>query len=71
MKRERNTYSILFAFIVDGLVWGRFEERELVNKKEITADKPFWDGEVWAFSPPRKFSCKSWFRAISHLILNQ
>jgi hypothetical protein len=55
--REKNTYSILFAYIVDGMIWSDFENMKLVNPIQINTEHPFWSGEVWAFYPPRKFSC--------------
>ncbi|MDH4156549.1 MAG: hypothetical protein OEW00_04655 [candidate division Zixibacteria bacterium] len=55
LGRQGNAYSILFAYVVDGMVWDVFEENNLVNKKHITADRPFWAGEVWAVYPPREF----------------
>jgi hypothetical protein len=55
--REKNTYSILFAYIVDGMIWSDFENMKLANPIHINTEHPFWSGEVWAFYPPRKFSC--------------
>jgi hypothetical protein len=55
--RESNTYSILFSFILDGLVWDELEKREMISSLKITAEKPFWDGEVWSVYPKRAFSC--------------
>ena len=57
MNRQRNTYSILFSFVLDGLIWNSFEERGLIDEMEITAEKPFWDGTVWSLFPLRSFSC--------------
>ena len=51
--REGNAYSILFSYVIDGLVWDRFEERGRILVREITAERPFWSGEVWGVSPPR------------------
>ena len=56
IHRERNAYCIMFSYIVDGLVWQRFEERKLVRKNEVTAATPFWAGEVWALRPRRDFA---------------
>ena len=55
--REKNIYSILFSYVLDGLVWDLFIERNKLNKREITNEKPFWSGVVWASYPPRDFSC--------------
>jgi len=56
ISREGNTYTILFSYIIDGLVWDEFEKRSLVDAREITAASPFWAGEVWALYPPRAFA---------------
>lgn len=57
LRRERNTYSILFAYILDGIIWSDFESEKLVHPIEINVDNPFWSGEVWAYYPKRDFSC--------------
>ena len=54
--RERTAYTILFSYVLDGLVWDEFEERSLVAVREITAEKPLWSGETWALHPPRAFA---------------
>lgn len=56
IHRENNTYSILFSYVIDGLIWTRFSEKGLTKEREITTETPFWDGEVWAIYPPRDFS---------------
>lgn len=57
IHREKNTYSILFSYIIDGSVWSKFEKEGLIDKREVTVEHPFWDGEIWALYPKRKFSC--------------
>lgn len=54
--RSENSYSILFSYILDDLVWNRFQEKGFLNDREITAEMPFWAGEIWAIYPPRDFS---------------
>ena len=54
--RKRNAYTILFSYILDGLVWDSFMERNLLEQRVITAEVPLWAGEVWAVYPPRAFS---------------
>jgi len=54
--REGNAYTMLFSYIIDGLVWDEFEESSLVDIREVTAANPFWAGEVWALYPPRAFA---------------
>ncbi len=57
IKRSRSVYSLLFSYVVDGLVWKYLEDRNLVTKRTIGAEHPFWAGEVWASYRPRTFSC--------------
>jgi len=54
--REGNAYTILFSYVIDGLVWDEVEKRSLVNVREITLASPFWAGELWALYPPRAFA---------------
>lgn len=54
--RKKNTYTILFSYILDNLVWDKFKERHLLEPRVITAEMPFWAGEVWATYPPRTFA---------------
>ncbi len=57
LQREKNIYSILFSYVIDGLVWDRFIEKEILKEREITVEEPFWSGVIWAVYPPRDFSC--------------
>jgi len=55
-NRAENIYSILFSYIIDG-IWNKFEKRGLIDNREVTAEHPFWDGEIWALFPKRDFHC--------------
>ncbi len=55
--REKNIYTILFSYILDGLVWDGFKEKHVLSEREITIEKPFWNGVIWASYPPRNFTC--------------
>jgi hypothetical protein len=57
LKREKNTYTILFSYVLDELVWRKFIKLGYMQERNITAGKPLWCGVVWAVYPPRKFSC--------------
>ncbi len=57
INREKSTYSILFSYIIDGMIWDYFENEKLINEKEISLDNPIWDGEFWTLHPKRDFSC--------------
>ncbi len=56
MDRSDNLYAILFSYILDGMVWDRFIGEGLMTTGQLTADKPFWTGEVWAVCPARERS---------------
>lgn len=56
MGRKENTYTLLFSYVLDDLVWDHLSEQGLLGEREITAETPFWAGEVWATYPPRSFS---------------
>jgi hypothetical protein len=57
LGRERNAYSMLFAYVFDSMAWSNFEAAGLVQPTEIDIRHPFWSGEVYAFYPRRSFSC--------------
>lgn len=55
---EKNTYTILFSYVLDKLVWNELEEaRRIIVERKISGKLPFWAGFLWAMYPPRKFSC--------------
>lgn len=51
--REANTYSIVFSYVLDGLVWEKLEQRGEIHPRQIDTATPFWSGEVWALYAPR------------------
>lgn len=51
--REGSSYTILFSYVLDGMVWDRFADRGL--KTQMAAEQPLWDGVLWMLSPPRPF----------------
>jgi len=55
-KREQNIYSILFSYVIDG-IWDKYEKKEMIHKREVSAEHPFWDGKIWALFPKRDFHC--------------
>ncbi len=54
---EKNTFSIFFAYVLDGLVWTILENNKDIEETNITSDKPFWDGTFWMIEPKRNFKC--------------
>ncbi len=54
--RRKNAYSILFSYVLDGIVWDHFRENNSLSARALSAEEPFWSGEVWAIYPPRAFN---------------
>jgi len=57
MNRDKNTYTILFSYALDGLTWDQFEKEELTEPREISLITPNWAGEFWTTYPKRDFAC--------------
>lgn len=55
--RQQNTYSILFSYVLDGIVWRHLEDKNIIKKRELTIANPLWDGEFWTLYPKRDFYC--------------
>ncbi|UCH10196.1 MAG: hypothetical protein JSU61_13520 [Fidelibacterota bacterium] len=53
---HNSSFSIVFAYVLDGMVWEVLEEEGLTEPRRITEEEPFWGGEVWSLYPPREFS---------------
>lgn len=64
---EKNTYTVFFSYIMDNIVWQKFESENILPKNEINAEKPFWDGTVWFNYPKRKFECGTNSNSIENL----
>jgi hypothetical protein len=54
---EERAFSILFSFIVDGIVWFPLRSQAYVSEFELTLEKPLYDGIFWAYYPKREFRC--------------
>ncbi|MDR1554372.1 MAG: hypothetical protein LBS69_13070 [Prevotellaceae bacterium] len=54
-NRSQNAFSILFSYVVDGLIWDRFEQDGII-KERISVDG-IWSGNYWFLTPKRTFSC--------------
>lgn len=53
---EKNAYSVVFAYLLDGRIWDEFDNEGLMPDLTISGDQPHWAGETWALYPPREFS---------------
>lgn len=52
--RGANAFAILFSHVLDGLTWRAWEASGEIVERVLDADRPFWDGEVWATIPARE-----------------
>jgi hypothetical protein len=55
--RGRNTYTVLFSYILDNLVWKEFENDSLLPHRSLSVEQPFWTGVFWMVTPKRAFAC--------------
>jgi hypothetical protein len=51
-----HAYPLMFSYVLDGMVWGFFEEYRRVVPRKLSVGRPFWSGEVWAMRPGREFT---------------
>lgn len=51
--RAGTAYAILFSYVLDGLTWDIWEEGGQIEEREVSLERPFWDGHVWAVTPER------------------
>lgn len=49
-----HAYAVLFSYILDGMVWIYFDERELVGRRGVSRGGAPWGGEAWAYLPTRE-----------------
>jgi hypothetical protein len=54
---ENNLYTVFFSYIMDNIVWNKFESKNIISNQELTVEKPIWDGTIWFIYPKRKFEC--------------
>jgi hypothetical protein len=48
-----HTFSVVFSYVLDGLVWDRLKARAVFPSNTITAEHPHWNGSFYAFYPKR------------------
>lgn len=53
-NRLNNAYSILFSYVLDGLIWTRFEKEGIVEEWDTTG---IWSGNYWFLTPRREVDC--------------
>ncbi len=55
MGRGKSLFSILYAYVLHGYTMDRLAE-EVMQKPQLSAEHPFWNGYSWAVYPVRKFN---------------
>ncbi len=53
-KRSNNPYSILFSYVLDGLIWRQFEKEGIIKKRDNSGT---WSGNYWFLTPKRPVDC--------------
>jgi len=53
-NRLNNAYSILFSYVLDGLIWTQFEKEGIVEEWDTTG---IWSGNYWFLTPKREVDC--------------
>ena len=54
LDRSRNAYSILYSYVLDGLIWKQFEKEGVTNEWDSTES---WSGNYWFVTPKRLADC--------------
>ena len=52
-----NEFSILFSYVLDGLIWKEFEKEGVISPRDLDEETPFWAGQFWMIANPRKGKC--------------
>ncbi|GHU95149.1 hypothetical protein FACS1894156_4290 [Bacteroidia bacterium] len=53
-NRSKNAFSILFSYVLDGLIWNKLEKEKLIEERDGTN---IWSGSYWFLTPKRPFEC--------------
>jgi len=54
-NRRKNAFTILFSYVLDGRIWGEFEQEKLIDENRIINN--LWGGNYWSITPKRTWSC--------------
>ena len=52
-----NSFSILFSYVFDGLIWKELENRRLIQAMEPDENSLTWSGYFWMIPYPRESKC--------------
>jgi hypothetical protein len=53
-NRLNNAYSILFSYVLDGLIWTQLEKDGMVERMDTSG---IWSGNYWFLTPRRAVDC--------------
>ncbi len=53
-NRSNNAYSILFSYVLDGLIWRQFEKEGIIKESD---NSETWSGNYWFLTPKRPVDC--------------
>lgn len=53
-NRLNNAYSILFSYVLDGLIWTQLEKEGIVERMDTAG---IWSGNYWFLTPRRAVDC--------------
>ena len=53
VQNSRNTFSVVFSYVLDGLTWHSFSEKEIIKPFNDNNLSP-WNGYFWMLAPKRK-----------------
>jgi hypothetical protein len=67
---ENNTYSLFFAFVMDGIVWNILKQDGVILTTQVTQERPFWNGLLWLVQPKREFYCGTNSMSDGNLTIN-
>jgi hypothetical protein len=55
IHREKTSYTLVFSYVLDDLVWKEFEKSTRIHPRKLESDRMFWTGVLWGVVPPREF----------------
>ena len=54
INRSSNTFSIIASYVIDGLLWEKFEKKKLIQSNSYDSAYP-WSGYFWVLASRRNF----------------
>jgi hypothetical protein len=54
---SNNSFSILFSYVLDGLIWREFKQKQLIQENVPDENTSTWNGHFWMIPFPRESKC--------------